>query len=388
MSDLNRSVLYKESESACSKPDAVPHEQRQATENRLGGSPLLAVVAPEPLRAQTGPMKHKPLTLSERIVIQTGVSAGESQAAIALRLARPPSTLSTELKRNGGRQAYRAEAAQAASVAKRSAARLGRCDIAEHPPLQNAIYERMKRGWSPEEIAGTLKLDYPQVPLMHTSHESIYRYVYVVARGELQRELIKYMRRSHKERKPQSRGAVATQGKIPDMVLVDQRPAEVESRLIAGNYEGDLIVGAGNRSAVGVLVERTTRYTMLCHLPQKDATSVREAFTRRLLQIPQALLLSLTYDQGKEMSQHKILATDLGLKVYFCHPHSPWERGTCESQNGRIRHYLPKGMDLSTVSYQQLAAYQEMLNERPRKILGWKSPAQCFHELISKYSSN
>lgn len=388
MSNLNPTALYKEAECACIKPDAVPHEQLPTEENRLGGSPLLAVVAPEPRRAQTGAMKHKPLTLSERIVIQTGLGAGDSQTVIALRLARPPSTVSTELKRNGGRLAYRAEAAQEASVARRSAARRGRCDITEHPPLRDAIYERMRRGWSPEEIAGTLKLDYPQVPLMHTCHESIYRYVYVVARGELQRELVKYLRRSHKERKAQSRGAVATQGKIPDMVLVDQRPAEVETRLIAGNYEGDLIVGAGNRSAVGVLVERTTRYTMLCHLPQKDATSVREAFTRRLLQIPQALRLSLTYDQGKEMSQHKTLSADLGLKVFFCHPHSPWERGTCESQNGRIRHYLPKGIDLSTVSYQQLAAYQEMLNERPRKILGWKSPAQCFRELISKHSSN
>jgi len=219
---------------------------------------------------------------------------------------------------------------------------------------------------------------------IHTSHESIYRYVYIVAVGELKRELVKCLRRSHRVRKPRRRGVTATQGKIPDMVLVDERPAEVESRLIAGHYEGDLILGAGNRSAVGVLVERTTRYTMLCRLEQKDATSVREAFTRRLVDIPAQLRLSLTYDQGKEMTQHKTLAADLGLKVFFCHPHSPWERGTCESQNGRIRHYLPKGTDLSLVSYQQLAAYQEMLNERPRKILGWKSPAQCFHDLISK----
>lgn len=387
---INRETvaLYKRAECACIEPAAFPREPRQGEENRLGGSPPLAEVAPEPMGAQSSAVKYQPLTLSERIEIQIGLSAGDSQAAIALRLVRPQSTLSTEIKRNGGSRAYRAEVAQAASVARRSAVRRGRCDIAQHAPLRDAIHERMRRGWSPEEIAGTLKLDYPQAPHMHTCHESIYRYVYVVARGELQRELVKCMRRSHKERKPQRRGAVATQGKIPDMVLVDQRPAEVETRLIAGNYEGDLIVGAGNRSAVGVLVERTTRFTMLCHLPEKDATSVREAFTRRLLQIPQALRLSLTYDQGKEMSQHKILASDLGLNVFFCHPHSPWERGTCESQNGRIRHYLPKGMDLSTVSYQQLSAYQEMLNERPRKILGWKTPAQCFHELISKHSSN
>jgi transposase, IS30 family len=173
------------------------------------------------------------------------------------------------------------------------------------------------------------------------------------------------------------------------MVLIDQRPSEVETRLIPGHYEGDLILGAGNKSAVGVLVERTTRFTFLCHLPEKDATNVRQAFTRKLDDIPAALLKSLTYDQGKEMAQHKLLAADLNLQVFFCHPHSPWERGTCESQNGRIRHYLPKGTDLSLVSYQQLSAYQEMLNERPRKILGWKSPAQCFRELlISNLSSS
>lgn len=219
---------------------------------------------------------------------------------------------------------------------------------------------------------------------MHSSHESIYRYVYIAAVGELKRPLVRCLRRIHRVRKPRRRGVTATQGKISDMVLINERPAEVESRLIAGHHAGDLILGAGNRSAVGVLVERTTRYTMLCRLEQKDATSVREAFTRRLVDIPAQLRLSLTYDQGKEITHHKTLAADLGLKVFFCHPHSPWERGTCESQNGRIRHYLPKGTDLSLVSYQQLAAYQEMLNEHLRKILGWKSPAQCFHDLISK----
>ncbi len=388
MLNLNPTSLYIKAVCVCINPGAVTLEEQEGTENRLGGSPFLPVLAPNSTRAQTDAMKYSPLSLSERIEIQTGLMAEDTQAAIAARLARPASTISTEIRRNGGAGAYRAEASHAATLARKGTARRGRCDIAEHPPLRDEIYARMQRGWSPEEIAGMLKLEYPDTILMHTCHESIYRYVYVVARGELQKDLIKFMRRSHKERKPQRRSVVPTQGKIPDMVLVDERPAEVETRLIAGHYEGDLIVGAGNRSAVGVLVERTTRFTMLCHLPQKDAESVREAFTRRLADIPSAMRLSLTYDQGKEMSQHKTLAADLGLKVFFCHPHSPWERGTCESQNGRIRHYLPKGMDLSTVSYQQLSAYQEMLNERPRKILGWKSPAQCFHELISKLRSN
>ena len=331
---------------------------------------------------------HKIFSLTERIEIQTGLKGGETQASISLRLGRSEGAISTELKRNGGREGYDAVKAQAGAKSRQGSARRGDCAIAEHPPLRDQVHALLRRGWSPEEIAGSLKREYPLLTAMHTSHESIYRYVYVVARGELQRELSKCLRRSHRTRKPRRRGVAATQGKIPDMVLIDSRPPEVETRLIAGHYEGDLILGALNRSAVGVLVERTTRYTMLCHLTQKDAESVREAFTRRLSPIPASMLHSRTYDQGKEMAQHKTLAADLGIKVFFCHPHSPWERGTCESQNGRIRHYLPKGSDLSIVSPQQLRAYQDMLNERPRKILGWKSPAQCFQELISKHSSN
>ena len=323
------------------------------------------------------------LVLAERIELQAARRAGETQAAVAVRLNRSEGAISLELKRNGGPAGYCAQRAHRGALSRSGASQRGRCDLAAHPPLREQVHARLRRGWSPEEVAGTLKRDYPALTLMHTSHESIDRYVDIVAAGELKRELARCLRRSHRARKPRRRGVTATQGKIADMVLVDQRPPEVETRLIAGHYEGDLILGAGNRSAVGVLVERTTRYTMLCHLPQKDATSVRAAFTRRLADIPAVLRLSLTYDQGKEMSQHRTLAADLGLKVFFCHPHSPWERGTCESQNGRIRHSLPKGTDFALVSYQQLAAYQVMLNERPRKILGWQSPAQCFRNLLS-----
>jgi IS30 family transposase len=177
--------------------------------------------------------------------------------------------------------------------------------------LRDEVHAQLRRGWSPEEIAGILKRDYPHLPLMHTCHESIYRYVYVVARGELKRELAACLRRHHRVRKPQSRGVAANKDRIKDMVLVDERPAEVEDRLIAGHYEGDLLMGAGNRSAVGVLIERTTRYTFLCHLPTKDAQGVREAFTRKLLPVPQGLRKTLTYDQGIEMSEHAILAADL-----------------------------------------------------------------------------
>ena len=366
-----------------------PPEAQERSEDRLGGPPTVPELAPAAARAQRATMAKAHLNLEERIELEAALRAGDTQASVAARLDRSAGTISREVALNGGLGCYRAAAAHRAAQARRGAARRGDCAIDEHPPLRAEVHERLYRGWSPEEIAGSLKRDHPDLPLMHTSHESIYRYVYVVARGELQRELAACLRRHHRTRKPRRRGVAATQGKLQDMVLVDQRPPEVEDRLIPGHYEGDLILGAGNKSAVGVLVERTSRYTFLCHLPEKDATSVREAFTRKLESLPAPLLKSLTYDQGKEMAQHKLLAADLALQVFFCHPHSPWERGTCESQNGRIRHYLPKGTDLSLVSYQQLSAYQEMLNERPRKILGWKSPAQCFSELlISSRSSN
>jgi len=366
-----------------------PPDAQGQTEDRLGGPPSVPELAPAATRAQRAAMAKPHLNLEERIELEAALRAGDTQAKVAARLTRSAGTISREVALNGGPGNYRAAVAHRAAQGRRGAARRGDCAIDEHPPLRAEVHERLHRGWSPEEIAGSLKIDHPDLPLMHTSHESIYRYVYVVARGALQRELAACLRRHHRRRRPRRRGVAATQGKLQDMVLIDHRPPEVESRLLPGHYEGDLILGAGNKSAVGVLVERTSRFTFLCHLQEKNATSVREAFTRKLDGIPATLLKSLTYDQGKEMAQHKQLAADLNLQVFFCHPHSPWERGTCESQNGRIRHYLPKGSDLSKVSYQQLSAYQEMLNERPRKILGWKSPAQVFSELlISKLSSN
>lgn len=382
--------MYNDTIFSCSISSEEPTPEAQGpTEDRLGGPPSVPELAPAAARAQRAAMAKPHLNLEERIELESALRAGDTQAMIAARLARSAGTISREVALNGGPGCYRAAEAHRAALGRRGTARRGDCAIAEHPPLRAEVHERLQRGWSPEEIAGSLKRDHPDSPLMHTSHESIYRYVYVVARGELQRELAACLRRHRRTRKPRRRGVAATQGKLQDMVLVDQRPPEVENRLIPGHYEGDLILGAGNKSAVGVLVERTSRYTFLCHLPEKDATSVREAFTRKLESLPAPLLKSLTYDQGKEMAQHQQLAADLKLQVFFCHPHSPWERGTCESQNGRIRHYLPKGTDLSLVSYQQLSAYQEMLNERPRKILGWKSPAQVFREvLISTTSSN
>jgi IS30 family transposase len=322
------------------------------------------------------------LKLEERIEIEVGLRAGLSQARIASGLGRSAGTISRELAFNGGRAGYVAHRAHLAAGRRRKAAKAGRCHIEEHPPLKAAVHALLARGWSPEEVAGRLRRDHPELAAMHTSHESIYRYIYVVARGELKAELVSCLRRHHGARRPRRRGVASAQGQLKDIVLLDHRPQEVANREIPGHYEGDLILGAGNKSAVGVLVERQSRYTFLCHLLNKDAVSVREAFERKLGGLPGSIVKTLTYDQGKEMAQHAQLAENLKLKVYFCHPHSPWERATCESQNDRIRHYLPKGTDLSLVSYQQLAAYQQMLNERPRKILNWRSPAEVFAEIL------
>ena len=391
MPDLTTAKEYSTTSSGLyQSPKRARRRARERTENRLGGSPSAPAVESSAAWPPSSAMTtRRALTLNERIEIQAGLRAEESQASIARRLGRSAGAISGELARNGGRAGYEALAADRRARERRGAAREGRCHIEEHPPLKAEVHVRLRRGWSPEEVAGSLWRDHPDLPAMHTSHESIYRYVYIVARGELKRELVACLRRHHAARRPHRRGVASAQGRLQDMVLIDERPSEVESRLIPGHYEGDLIMGAGNRSAVGVLVERTSRYTFLCHLPQKDATSVREAFERKLAPQPAALRQSLTYDQGKELAEHRTLAANLQLKVFFCHAHSPWERATCESQNDRIRHYLPKGTDLSLVSYQQLRAYQDMLNERPRKILNWKSPAQCFHALlISNQPSN
>lgn len=334
-------------------------------------------------------MGYTHLTLADRIELEGAVRRGDPQNLIAERLERSPGTLSRELTLNGGREHYRALAAQQSATARAGAARRDFCAITAHLPLHAALLAALRRGWSPEEIARTLRRTHSADPAMQTSHESIYRYVYVVARGALKRELVACLRRHHTKRKAHPRGTLATQGKLKDMVLIDHRPPEVQTRATPGHFEGDLIMGPGNASAVGVLVERTTRFMLLCHLPEKDATSVREAFERKLADLPSQLRLSLTYDQGKEMAEHAQLAANLQLKVYFCHAHSPWERATCESQNDRLRHYLPRGLDLATVSYQKLRSIQDMLNERPRKILQDASPAERFHQLlISNPNSN
>jgi IS30 family transposase len=216
---------------------------------------------------------------------------------------------------------------------------------------------------------------------MRVSAETIYTYLYVLPRGELRRELVNCLRQHRKKRRPRSRGQ-DRRGQIPEMISIEERPADVADRTVPGHWEGDLLLGAGHRSALGTLVERTTRTTLLVPLKAKDAASVRRAFARRLRAIPKQMKLSLTYDRGKEMAEHQLFTADTQIKVYFAHPQSPWERGTNENTNGLIRQYFPKGTDFSRVSYHSIMKAQDRLNGRPRKVLDWKTPYEAFQELL------
>ena len=323
----------------------------------------------------------------ERVVLAAMRLQGMSLRAIGSALGRSASTLSREVRRNSSDGAYVSRTAQSSCQARRTRARCSR-KLDPDGPLWPVVSHMLGWLWSPQQIAQTLRSMWPDNPELHVSHETIYTAIYAHPKGELRKDLIACLRQGKSGRKPRSTGE-DRRGQIPEMVSIHLRPPQASDRVMPGHWEGDLIKGAGNKSAIGVLVERTTRLVLLAKMPDATAESALAAFTFKLNQITAPLRQTLTYDQGKEMAQHKLLAADLALQVFFCHPHSPWERGTCESQNGRIRHYLPKSTDLSLVSYQQLSAYQEMLNERPRKVLGWKSPAQCFSELlISSRSSN
>ncbi|OGT89947.1 MAG: transcriptional regulator, partial [Gammaproteobacteria bacterium RIFOXYA12_FULL_61_12] len=243
----------------------------------------------------------------------------------------------------------------------------------------------MLDGWSPEQIAGRLKQQHAPDKARQVSHETIYAYIYAQPRGELRRLLIGALRQSHKERLPRSRGK-DRRGRLRDMVSIHERPEEVLGRQVAGHWEGDLIKGAGNQSAVGTLVERKSRYLLLVKLDGADAASVLEGFTRRMRTLPAATRKTLTYDQGKEMARHPELAQRLNIKVYFADPHSPWQRPTNENTNGLIREYLPKGMDLSDVSQRQLTQIATALNTRPRKCLNFLTPEEVMNQEISQLS--
>jgi IS30 family transposase len=318
------------------------------------------------------------LSVEERNSIQGGLNLGLSRRAVARRLGRVASTVSREIGHCGG-PSY--DAARAARQA-RGRRRRGPWKLTAGSALQRQVQASLQRGWSPEQIAGRLKQMHPDDPAERVSHETIYAYIYAQPRGQLRKLLIGALRQAHKARLPRSRGR-DRRGRLRDMVSIHDRPVEVIGRQVAGHWEGDLLKGAGNASAVGTLVERKSRFLLLAKVDGPDAESVLEGFTRRLRTLPGSVRHTLTYDQGKEMARHQDLAKRLHLQVYFADPHSPWQRPTNENTNGLLRQYLPKGMDFSGLSQRYLTQVATALNTRPRKCLGFLTPEEVMSREIN-----
>ena len=330
-------------------------------------------------------MHYCRLSLIEREQILAGLAAGSTYHQIAAAIGRSVSTISREVARNRlSTQRYSAVTAQY------KAQQRARCHARPRKLVASARLWRMvrvllARRWSPEQIAHALKQRYPGDPTMNVSHESIYTYLYVLPRGELKKEVIGYLRRhSPRRRGRRSREQVQAdrRGQIPDLISIDERPAEVADRSVPGHWEGDLLIGKDHKSAIGTLVERTTRTVILVHLPNKDAESVCAAFAKEMLKVPTQMARSLTYDRGREMVAHRLFAEQTNIQVYFAHPQSPWQRGTCENTNGLIRDFFPKGTDFGSITRKELKRVQKLLNERPRKTLNWRTPADAFAELL------
>ena len=321
------------------------------------------------------------LSLGEREEISRGLSAHCSLRRIARQLGRAPSTISREIFRNGGRDGYRATRSDQAAWNR--ALRPKPCKLACLPALARTVSGKLRRKWSPEQIAGWLKRAYPGEPQNQVSHETIYRSLFIQARGALKKELLEHLRAKRAIRR--SRHASLKRngmGQIKDAVSISERPASVEDRAVPGHWEGDLIGGAKN-SYVATLVERHSRYVMLIKVANKDTESVVTALIKQSRRLPGELYQSLTWDRGKELAAHKRLALEAHVEVYFCDPRSPWQRGSNENTNRLLRQYLPHGTDLSLHSQSKLSAIARQLNERPRKTLLYKTPAQTFAECVA-----
>jgi transposase, IS30 family len=322
------------------------------------------------------------LSVGEREEIAVGLAAGESLRSVARRLGRSPSTVSREVARNSrGRRQYRGLAAQ--GQAQWRAARPKTAKLAGNAVLRDWVQARLEEKWSPEQISVMLEREFPGDREMRVSHETIYQSVYVQGRGALRRELAACLRTGRALRKPR-RKAGERRGRIPGKVMISERPAEVEDRAVPGHWEGDLIIGKAHQSAIGTLVERSSRFVLLLHLPEGYAPEkVAAAMTETMGGLPDAIRRSLTWDQGHEMTNHAQISLDADLEIYFCEPHSPWQRGTNENTNGLLRQYFPKSTDLSVHSREDLAAVAAQLNSRPRKTLDWKTPAQALDEFLA-----
>lgn len=321
------------------------------------------------------------LTLAEREEISRAMVSGESIRSIATRLGRAPSTISREIKRNGDCDGYRATQADEAAWGR--ARRPKRCKLRENRALAQIVAHKLRMLWSPEQIAGWLKQTYPCDESHHVSHETIYRSLFIQARGALKKELLEHLRRTRGMRRSRHyTQKTAIHGKIVDAVSISERPACVEDRAVPGHWEGDLVFGSGN-SQIATLVERQTRYVMLVKLNGKDSQSVVNVLIKNASKLPQELYKSLTWDRGTEMHAHKQFTMATDIQVYFCDPRSPWQRGSNENTNGLLRQYMPKGMNLSGLSQLQLNAIARQLNERPRKTLGFHTPAEMFSECVA-----
>jgi IS30 family transposase len=321
------------------------------------------------------------LSLAEREEISRGLCGAEALRVIARRLHRAPSTISREVAANGGRKGYRAFRAERQAV--RHARRPKPAKLAVNVALRLVVEALLELRWSPHQIAARLRRDHPSEAEMWVSAETIYQSLFVQGRGALRAELTSCLRTGRAHRRTQPR-RVAPRNQVRNMVLISERPADVADRAVPGHWEGDLVMGARNDSAIATLVERKTRYVMLLALPHgRTAEAVRDALTEHIVRLPEELRRTLTWDRGKEMAEHLRFSVETGVQVYFCDPHSPWQRGTNENTNGLLRQYFPKGMDLSAVTQLELDAVARELNGRPRQTLNWLKPSEAFAEVVA-----
>jgi len=323
----------------------------------------------------------KALCAAEREEISRGIVAGDSVRSIAKRLGRAPSTISREIGRNGGPVKYRAQAADLSAWDRARRPKI--CRMAMHSKLRRLVWRKLRDDWSPEQISKWLVRTYPDDPTVHVSHETIYRTLYVQTRGELRKELTAHLRRSYGVRQsPRAKRTGRGRGQIPGAVSISERPPEVADRAVPGHWEGDLL--AGNKwSNIATLVERQSRFVMLVRLPTRDTETVVKALARKIKVLPASLKQSLTWDQGKEMTQHQAFTVATDVRVYFCDPSSPWQRGSNENTNGLLRQYFPKGQDLSNVTQRQLDVVARKLNTRPRETLDWRTPAEVLADAVA-----
>ena len=321
------------------------------------------------------------LTLVEREEISRGIAAAESARSMARKLGRSPSTVSREISRNGGYDRYRASSADETAWVR--ARRPKRCKLAANPRLREMVALKLRGNWSPEQIAGWLKSTHPGDEAYQVSHETIYRSLFVQARGVLKKELLGHLRSKRTMRRSKSAGANGDRrGQIADLVSIRERPAAVEDRAVPGHWEGDLLSGSKS-SHIATLVERHTRYVMLAKVANKETQTVVSALIRQAKKLPNELYKSLTWDRGKELADHRRFSLETDIAVYFCDPQSPWQRGSNENTNGLLRQYFPKGTDLSVYSQAYLNKVARQLNERPRKTLAFQTPADRFKACVA-----